>query len=826
MTMWRLDTFFVCAAMTIGLGSSRAYGESSKQLDKWHAELSKASPKELMQFMGKGKMQSEKKPDKERSGGDDSTFSVVERKVDELPMSEGGIAPSSIWKMKPEEAALQLLEDNRSTPHCEKYNIKLTLKRDFKLPEVGGLYLSARTPACYNYVVTHYYLSCSEKNAELVYARSWSPGFVIRDAAKARTAYDFRRISLEPADARHLLGIAWWFWNVKTEKINEPNSTGLSSLAWSSADGDVSAKLLDSNGKQLYFEDLATRWFDSIPSRWSGDYDKDVRANILVDVLVNLAIIKNKGLWGLSAPPKGRSTCAVANGADYELLHLHQLQSTVCSILDDSDLASKTVPAEITEMAIHAAGDLCAVKARNKLKKLFDALPEPSLRETANSKLSEEWSRLHEVPDKERGENWEAKYKDVQDRYFENRKAMPEMEKNITAWRLALQSTLKKLKVTEDLDDLERLASSKEPEFKWALDALRQLDKKRYARALVPWIERSDGEVAREIFDQLEKVDPSIAETVALNVPSGKAHALSASALNFLSERNVPCEREKRVQTVLSILRGHDTNWKERLHAIRVLVPAENPFRFDSSEIDDTLIECLKPVRTESINFTPARAAKALAVRNGPRYFDKVLEHLKPGLDNEFDEMLAALAYMAGKGGDTEKLVLAKVVGAHLRESENDPRETLFAAWAANLRSLKGQIESLASDSPEDPESRMVGTRSNMKRRITGPFHVARKITAIWNCQDAVLRTKLLIAWSLEQPERMLSIELSPHGSLRMNLELSKCASELDNGQQVAIRDFISAIRKDQLKSPDTNEDQKAELLQQIEKLLNINNAK
>ena len=349
-----------------------------------------------------------------------------------------------------------------------------------------------------------------------------------------------------------------------------------------------------------------------------------------------------------------------------------------------------------------------------------------------------------------------------------------------------------KIRLAADLGVLQKWACSKEDGCQWALQRLRAKDSKRYVAALEWWLANSEEKWARQAYDALAESDTVRARQIAGGVEPGKKGDLSVSAFARLKEAGAIPDEKKRVETLIDIVLDPKSGWDQRLEALELLVPAEQPMRYPDKAIDVTLVKLFDPALADStINFTRSRACRALARRGRIECFDQMMGALFTADMTDYDELMGPVVQLAQQSPDDLGNKLGAALKPELTLTGRSVNELIRAIWAADLRGLEADVRKLATSGPDDYEDEAMSASCSEKREVSGRCHLARQILALWNEEDLVTRCRLLIAFGYKNKYDFVG-EPKEERLARLKDELAGLAHKLSPEQKQRVADFVA----------------------------------
>jgi hypothetical protein len=204
------------------------------------------------------------------------------------------------------------------------------------------------------------------------------------------------------------------------------------------------------------------------------------------------------------------------------------------------------------------------------------------------------------------------------------------------------------------------------------------------------------------------------------------------------------------------------SDWNNRGRWLDLLVPVDQPRRFQDKRIDEMLHRFADAPRD-------SYASLALWQRGEQQFLDKV----KPSyaVNHRMGEICL-------KSNPDPEPVRRRLIQFLQQDIENE--NSWWIAWAAGLRELEPSIRALATSSPEDYENaRKDGAPADKNPR----YHVARQVVALWNETDPLTKAKLLV---LEKSWYSPKIH-----DEKVVIELRSILPNLSNHQKAAFRGFL-----------------------------------
>ncbi|MFH1038519.1 MAG: hypothetical protein V1789_07635 [PVC group bacterium] len=721
-----------------------------------YISLKKLSDKEVVHYMDKGK-----------SIGDLKKEAVI---ITHLP--------KDFWNVPPKKAALEFARVNRTSDHREQFRLALNDLDDRGPPAVCSLHFSYYSDRSYVTIDAHYFLRCDPRESYLAYACTQSPGIVGYNPIHAQTCYDFRWCNLNYNEAKHIIETVWWLDRVRSER--KENGDRFTSGGWSSADGLGAIEIVPDSGKNGLEYDGTIWGTTAISKRWDADYNKKIFLN-LSRYLISAALPEYLGnrwaLFDLKESPE--KTSFRKNLCNEDMATITELSRRFLDLFspDQRDISLK-----IVQVSVEAVGDFVISALSSLIPKAQQQLPPPD--ENENS--------LEELIIKHASEKIRNDGKRLARQIFSYGKGYDKKAIYLYQLRRALILAIRKLELANKPGDLAAWVLSRKEGYTWALQRLEFHYPKQYIVVLEQLLNNSNGEIARQAFEALTEVNEKKAREIAEKIPPAEKGDLTVSAFSVLEQAKAIPDEDQRVEALIEVALDPGSGWKERGKAIDCLVPADDPLRYPDQKIDNALLQLLGPKGGDDvINFTLAKACRALALRGGTKYFYIITNALNKSESGDvYQDVLSTLTYLAQSGGAKYKSQLKSILRPHLKETNQNLTEIIWHIWAADLRSLKPELERIATSSPEDYEGKKAYTSSSNITQVTERYHMARKVVSLWNEEDTVTRAKLLLAFGFDESYYMEESG-NPERLNRMKIELTQLANSLSPEDLNKIESFL-----------------------------------
>jgi len=654
--------------------------------------------------------------------------------------------PKDFWALPPREAALAMADANRSPQHRKAYRVALDDGGGRKPPEACSVYVSYRSSRCYTASDSKYFLLADPRGSYLVFSSQWDQGAVFYNVVEAHPIYDLRLVALSYEEARHVAQVVWWLNRVRTQW--HAVGGGLSTMMMSSADGHAAIRMTSGGREEILAR--GTAWADCVSERWTDDYGPEVFLN-LVDHLFRAAVPEHLERRWTDQQPLVSESLGISKfvkggqGRPAEAVpparRERQARDQVGRLIGLFSSDQSRLAHAILMDAVQEAGDFALADCVPHLRAIQTELPAPQhpvlTREEVGSQFSEA------MDEEEAGRDREESSK-----LFDRLGALElgiDSPGATEELRRAVGLALRKIEVAADAERLQSWAQSHDEGWQWALRRLRRDDPKRYVAALEWLLSETRGKWARQIFEAVAEVDAARAEALAARMPADTKGDLTVPAFALLEKAKVVSDVSQRIDALLAVALDPKSDWDQRLEAIDCLVPREAPLRYPDRKIDEAMVKLFDPaLADDSINFTLARACRALALRGRLEYFDRMAELLTTaGNGGVHKQVLLELVTLARQGGAAHRDRILRLLEEELGQPNRDPSDAALCAYVLDLRALKGRLESIATAGPDDYEDACA--RPGREAPAAGRYyHVPRKVAAIWNEEDALTRGRLL----------------------------------------------------------------------------------
>ncbi len=711
--------------------------------------------------------------------------------------------PPEFWTSSPRQAAMAFVERNRTNAHRETYRLAIDDRGGAIPPESGTLVLHDVSHP--SYVASHsvWFLSARPGDSYLALASSTRTGNVFCDFVSMRPAFDLRLARVSDAEARHVLQTVWWLRRLRSKaRENDDQHDGLS-VGNMSSTGDGSGRLtLRGPDGRTIIDVSDSLWGGALGYRWNAEYETEVFLGFAAHLLEEALPERLGAAWRSQDTGGSRWSCRRPGGeAGLNARGRAILTRNAEQLLELYAPDERGRPPALASLAADAIGDLLLDSPAIPLERLLASLPPRDPRVRDEAAIEAELDALDAADKKapagddtdsfeKRHERWRALF----DELLSVRHGFDETTGR-ELLRGSLQLALRKLRTAGNLAALERWAAKDEPGWRFAMARLAEIDRAAYARALESWLGQAEGESRRQVFKALAQADPARARELAAALPSAEAADLTVAAFGLLAEAQAIPDEPRRVAALVALLRDTKSDWRERVRAVGVLVPCEQPLRFPERSVDEALLGLLKPPPDDEDGvYVVDDAARALARRGRTEALPALLQAWKLSEERAWGtgggDVIGALADLVGHAGATERQLLAAALRARLNETRGLLSDVMLAIWAADLRELAPDVERVATSSPDDIEGDQVHTwRGGPATAVKDRFHLARKILAVWKEEDALTRARLLLAFGRFEP-----VLATPERTERIKAGLDLASRALSDDERARLRPFLEHI--------------------------------
>jgi hypothetical protein len=698
--------------------------------------------------------------------------------------------PEEFWNVPPKEAALLILEANRSQKHRSKYKVTIGSDKYAETPESYSMAFSFS--AAHSTMIPNYFLRIDPKGSYLLFSAVTNQNHYMlktSDVCYSPPVYDFRTCAMKYEDAKHLLDTIWWLRQVETVPPGKPNDDyGL----FSTADGDGTIQFISNDGSQQSFITADTGGW--VSTRWTSSFGDEELVGLVAEMFFESLQDRLKPC--MNGAPDWWGPRDIDLSKNDELVH-----KTVKRYLELFSENQKNISYTLMLTAIEAAGDLAMQDLSMQLEAIKRMLPGTITAPNCEN-IRDEIDKL-EQKDKESTKtfnpsNAEEYLKD----YDQRNKRIMSLYDQLTSIRHgaikecalanisnAIDESLAKIRDANNSQNLKSWVNEKRPRWPWALWRLSEIDKKVYVEILQSMFSSENSEDRNDLIQLIFDADKTAGVDIARS-QSADQKELSIGSLLILAKAGTSEESTQSINVLLDYVLDPATGRTSRLKILDTLVPEQNPNKFPTPKIDETLLKMLDlPPPEESYESILGSVAQCIFLRTGNKYFTEVLAHFDES-NIDFDA-ISTFEGILPELTKQQKMKLAEKLRPLFSEGPGMIDEIVFTAWSSNLTDLRSEIENIAAGKPEDVEPDECFSGSDVGK-ISGRCHSARQVSALWNEKPSYTKLKMLISFYIQNAEEF---EFENSGKkLRMNklkTELLESIHKLKPSEHVGITDFL-----------------------------------
>lgn len=701
--------------------------------------------------------------------------------------------PEGFWKLSPKKAAYELAEINRSEGHKRTYRLAVDDLDGRQAPAICSISLdySERYPP-----TQQFFLRCDPRNSYYVFTawENWWPG----RGCYGRNVYRLGLVRLKYDEARHMADSIWWLSRIRSFRPDR-DVMASSTTSWSVSAGSLATvRFFAANTVDSFREWGSVRFVECAPEDWIGDYSREVFLNLatyVIDATWNDHVRRICGTFESNV-----GFYSDLREENKEKRKFEAFDTNARHVLQLVSSAEDRISFEIAKVALEFAEDQGGPEYVRLLKDLLQRLPEiqKDLHDGKKETADIVESAVHRPDQLADG----AKEDEV-----------PEEMKRLWEFRERVEQSLQRIQDSGNPRLLEKMAREgpwwSEGSL-WALGELKRSYTEKYLDIIEDRLEEDAVNPFSRIFEEIAKVSPQRARRIAAEFPDGSMKPLARPILRFLAEEPVGTVKNEAeiVKLALQITEDPSVSAHDQAFLIGALVPYGNPRRFESEEIDEMLVRSLdKEAEREGDAYRLARACEALARRgNGARYLPKFVALLDTNghmaSSKYAGDLISAATLVSHTAEKADRRLLSEALRmAHVhrrREAEN----VIWAIWEADFRELKKELEQIATAGVDDEEPEE-GQEPGLLWKISGRYHLARKIVSIWNEEDRTTKAKLLIALAFELDFNDFGTR---EGFNRAKTELDHASKHLTSAQRSDVLSFLSFCGKEY--EQETREDQ------------------
>lgn len=676
--------------------------------------------------------------------------------------------PKEFWDLSPREAALLILEANRSKTHRSKYKISIASDKYGLPPENYSLAFSES--AAHSFIFPNYFLRIDPEGSDLLYSSVTNQNhYMLKscDVGYSPPDYDFRICPMKYSDAKHVLQTIWWLRQVETDPPGKPDdSYGF----FSTADGEGTTQFISNDGTQQSFITAETGGW--VSTRWTSSFGDEELIGLISEIFFE-SLQTRLDLCMKGAPDwQGPSYLE-----DSKIQEVHKTVKQYLSLFSENQ---KNISYALVINAIRAAGDFAMQDLRGQLEAIQKSLPKATECEDVEKEIDEVGS---ETPEKlERSLKLYDKLSSI------HHGAIKECAfRDIGS---AIEYSLDQIHSAQSSQYLKIWVNEKRRGWPWALWQLKEIDQKAYVEILNSMFSTTNAEDRRNIIMTIFDVDKNTAVKLARDSLSAEQKKLSIAALSILADAGTADESNQTVNSLLDYALDPSTERDSRLKILYVLIPQKNPNRYASPKINETLLKMLDlPRPAEWYESIMSPVAECIFLRSGTQYFDQVLAHYN---ETTFDfDAMRAFNVILRELSEQQKMKFAEKLRPLFSKGPGMIDEIVTTAWDSNLTMLRTDIEGIATGNPNDVEPDQCTSQSDVEE-IKGRCHSARLVSSLWNEKDPFTKLKMLISFYVQNPNfenddpKLIETRI---GKLKSDIE--ELIHRLKPDERAEINDFL-----------------------------------
>ncbi|WP_367872679.1 hypothetical protein [Luteolibacter sp. Populi] len=648
--------------------------------------------------------------------------------------------PGGFWTMAPKEAALALVEANRSKAHRRDWRIAVDDRHGIAPPGSGWWILDAGSSGCYSFSAQLFALRFGTEQAWLMATDYNNNGVVGRNPLADQPGYTARVIPLSQAEARFLAETLFWLDRIRSYSILDEDYRG--SMRSSTADGGAELDLLV-NGRPVQGTGYQTVWSDFLSARWEGEYDREACINFASQVLRG-ALPEHLGERWRVAPEIDRRSLATPLedrlaprlGEDARQQLAGNLRTAFAR-----HWADPLPPPALAKLVI-SAGEEALAELRPELERLRESLPEVNAEDKEFEALEKRFG-FDAMRNNTPGESEEElKDKARHEKLEKKRRFMPG-----PVLREPVADALRKLDIAGNAKRLEKAADANDAMSRWALDRLRKSFPEVWQDYLIVRFREGNREERRNLLSTLGAARPEGGQSlVDLMSPAEIAESLIEVA-GFEAKAD-PERARTRVAGLLEMIRKREAGFIRRAGAMKLLLRIALDEKQAAQAASLLLKEIKNPQKGDYDMDTFSTAVDTLSKLPGAAAHLDAIQAVVGDHGRDFRASLAVLERLTrGRADRLERLeaYLKPCLEAH----PGVMNDVFFAALALDLHGLAPAIATCASESPAVRDGDGADYwGGNFKGPKGEHYHAAREVTALWQEKDAETLARTWIAFA------------------------------------------------------------------------------
>lgn len=345
-------------------------------------------------------------------------------------------------------------------------------------------------------------------------------------------------------------------------------------------------------------------------------------------------------------------------------------------------------------------------------------------------------------------------------------------------------TALKQIRGANNPDDLAEWVKSDDHGSWWAFRRLSEIAPDLALDHLEQQLTTASPRQSQTIFERIAAISPERAKALMAkpNMPF---------AVRFKAAMELP-EGKDRDETLVDLLLDYDCSDFQAKTLIPALVPLANPRRAEVPNLDANMIRVITPDRSRRQRDLVSYAATASALRGNLTTLKDIKRILDSRQDQNTSGLLNAWILLADQEQGDVRSQLKSFLVSHLYSTTHSVNELLWAVWAADLVELLPEIERLAAEGHEGTKIETRPSRDAKPVSVQGPFSLARQILALWRPASPETRFRQLLHLGSSEIFRPPDYHHCA-GTWRLEKELKAAASNMSPEER---KNMLTTIRE------------------------------
>ena len=654
--------------------------------------------------------------------------------------------PEKFWKLPPREAALALVENNRSAEHRQKFKVFFT-KEEIPCPDSGWVVSRYFSSSCYTYTTELFAINFGVENPRLITINSSSLGVVGARPLTDQTGYEVREVPLDPDLATHLAQTIWYLDQIRTNAASDDYQ--ISSVS-STADGSGAIYFCGEANRTLA---SGTHWTtNTISGRWKKEYNREVMFNF-GNWLINQQLpIKLGKKW----PAANLVHHSLATPEEERLKPRHDpgtrqhLTESARKLLKD-----QSIPPEFSAWLLDMVAEVGLRDLKDDIEDFSDAIPPATQVEKQLNALEKKFAAQEEAVRLDYNQQNEL-FKNPEYQELYRLRNQSHLFPSVTL-AAPLAHARENLALLADRKALAEASREKNRQANWALKQLQIHHEDLYRIFLEErFIDADNLALKAQALSAIVHKDPEAALILAPDFTPEEWKEFSVT-IAPLVEKSAPELSPQLLDGLLRLADSAEHGFGPRTGAIKSLVSFKAPLRFPDKRVDQLLARLAEDPKNKLDQFVPQavprEVTKALFLRNrNPDQWDILMRRLSEKSTISTDGYLDLLSIHLTRGPMQRKQVLTYL--EERIETNHGRLNTVFEiALADDLRELAPLLEPLATPSPDLVESKTTNyATSYSKPDPSDRYHRARQVLQIWHQDNPLQKFRTYLAFRPPAP--------------------------------------------------------------------------